>query len=181
MSDGFRKSLFGFNCDDVIEYIKKTHSDFSQKETVMNEKIEDLTSSLSASNRQLEDLRQENERLTSALKEYEDKEQEIKDISEKIGRLYLVSQANAKAIIENAEENRRLSNEEVEKNLDSLKKAHEALSGISESVSSTCEDFTEKMQSLSMSLEETEKKLDGNDAKSAESSEVLKLVKENLA
>ena len=32
MAVGFKKSLFGFNCADVIEYIEKTHKSFVQKE-----------------------------------------------------------------------------------------------------------------------------------------------------
>ena len=34
MAIGFRKSLFGFNCDEVLEYVQKTHKAFTEKEIV---------------------------------------------------------------------------------------------------------------------------------------------------
>ena len=46
MSAGFRKSLFGFNSQDVMEYIEKTHKAFSQKENDLNSKIDELDSLL---------------------------------------------------------------------------------------------------------------------------------------
>ena len=50
MAIGFRKSLFGFNCDDVLEYVQKTHKAFTEKEIVLNEKIEDLKKENSSAN-----------------------------------------------------------------------------------------------------------------------------------
>ena len=40
----FRKSLFGFNCDDVVEYVEKTHKAYTEKEIELKEQIEDLKS-----------------------------------------------------------------------------------------------------------------------------------------
>ena len=40
MSKGFKKSLFGFNCEEVVAYIEKAHKTFKEKELLLNEKID---------------------------------------------------------------------------------------------------------------------------------------------
>ena len=52
MAVGFRKSLFGFNCDDVMKYIEKTHKSFAQKEATLKEQAEDLDTALTVAKAQ---------------------------------------------------------------------------------------------------------------------------------
>ena len=52
MTVGFRKSLFGFNQDDVINYIQKTHKSFSQQ-------TEELAKELKLSKEDYDKLMQE--------------------------------------------------------------------------------------------------------------------------
>lgn len=179
MADGFRKALFGFNCDDVIEYIKKTHKEYSDKETVLNEKIEELTSLFSESQRNVDDLKQEKARLEEKLAFYTAKEDEINQTAEKIGDLYILSKANARAIIDNAEESRRIAKEQVEKNLNSIKEAHDALEGIVKGVTDSSVEFTDKVKILNSELEETKQKILINEQKNEQHSEILSSINEN--
>ena len=152
MSVGFRKSLFGFNCDDVINYIDETHKKFSEKESSLNEKIDNLDSTLENVNKQLTEVLTTKAAVDAQLKEYTDKYEEIERLSQNIGKLYLVAQANSKSIIQNATENRDIANREVEKNLHSIDNAHETLSALKNEIMQTSADFVTKVDALVSSL-----------------------------
>ena len=111
---GFRRSLFGFNTDDVLEYIEKTHKSFSKKQNALNEKAENLANELSLSKEQYENLMAEKAVVDEKLNAFMAKYDEIEKLSENIGKLYLVAQANAQAIMSSSEENLNMSNEEVD-------------------------------------------------------------------
>ena len=155
MAEGFRKAFLGFNCNDVIEYVKKTHTEFSEKEEELNLKIKNLQKEIEEKNNTINEKDEKIKETEKALEVYRQKEEEINRISENIGKLYIVSQANAKAITETAEENRRLAEEEITKNLDALKSAHEKLTSIIKGVTDTSVDFTDNMKSLSGELDNT--------------------------
>ena len=87
MSVGFRKSLFGFNCDDVIGYIEESHKKFSEKENELNQKIGSLDQTLANVNTQLEDVKNAKAAVEAQLKEYTDKYDEIERLSQNIGKL----------------------------------------------------------------------------------------------
>lgn len=152
MSVGFRKSLFGFNCDDVIEYVEQSHKKFSQKENQLNQKIDELDSTIADINTQLEDVKAAKAVVEAQLKEYTDKYDEIERLSQNIGRLYLVAQTNAKSIMQNSAETRDLANREVEKNLHSIDNAHEALAALKAEIMQTSDDFVAKVDTLVSSL-----------------------------
>ena len=42
MSAGFRKSLFGFNCEDVMEYIEKSQKSFVEREKDLSAQVKKL-------------------------------------------------------------------------------------------------------------------------------------------
>lgn len=152
MAVGFRKSLFGFNCDDVINYIDETHKKFSQKETELNEKIDSLDNTLSSVNSQLAEVICAKADIEAQLKEYTDKYDEIERLSQNIGKLYLVAQANAKSIMQNSTENRDIANREVEKNLHSIDNAQESLTSLKTEIMQTSADFVTKVDALVTSL-----------------------------
>lgn len=152
MSVGFRKSLFGFNCDDVIEYVQNTHKKFSDKENALNDKIAGLDKTIANINAQLEDVKSAKAAVEAQLKEYTDKYDEIERLSQNIGKLYLVAQANAKSIMQNSTESRDITNREVEKNLHSIDNAHEALAALKAEIMQTSNDFVTKVDTLVTSL-----------------------------
>lgn len=152
MSVGFRKSLFGFNCDDVIEYVEQSHKKFSKKENDLNQKISELDATITNVTAQLEDVKTAKAIVDAQLKEYTDKYDEIERLSQNIGKLYLVAQANAKSIMQNSAETRDLANREVEKNLHSIDNAHEQLSALKAEIMQTSSEFVNKVDTLVESL-----------------------------
>ncbi len=159
MAVGFRKSLFGFNCNDVIEYIEKTHKSFTNREKDLNSKVDKLSDELDLSNSRYDALNAEKLEIERKLTEYNEKYEEIERLSENIGKLYLVAQANAQAIMENSESSARLSAEEVDRNLCSIEEAHTSLSELKESITKTSEDFVAEVEKLMSSLSITKEKL----------------------
>ncbi|MBE6809997.1 MAG: hypothetical protein E7521_02940 [Ruminococcaceae bacterium] len=155
MSVGFRKSLFGFNCDDVIEYIQDSHKKFSEKEKELNQKIDSLDKTIETINSQLDDVKAAKMAVEAQLKEYTDKYDEIERLSQNIGRLYLVAQTNAKSIMQNSIDNRDITNREVEKNLHSIDNAHEQLATLKAEIMQTSNEFVTKVDALVTSLATT--------------------------
>ena len=163
MSVGFRKSLFGFNSDDVMAYIEKTHKQFSEKESVLNEKIESLDNTVADLNAQLTDIISAKAEVEAKLKEYTDKYDEIERLSQNIGKLYLVAQANSKAIMQNSADSSELSRKEVEKNISSIDEAHESLATLKNEIMQTSVDFVTKVENLTASLNSARAQLTENE------------------
>lgn len=168
MSVGFRKSLFGFNCDDVIEYIQESHRKFSEKEKDLNQKIDSLDKTIESVNSQLEDVKAAKIAVEAQLKEYTDKYDEIERLSQNIGKLYLVAQTNAKSIMQNSTENRDIANREVEKNLHSIDNAHEQLAALKAEILQTSNEFVTKVDSLVTSLSVAREQVSDNNADNRE-------------
>lgn len=159
MAIGFRKSLFGFNCDDVINYVKKLHSNFAQKENDLKKSIENLSTKIDELAIERENMLKEKTELKQKLAEYNAKKAEMERLSENIGKLYLVAQTNAKSIMSNAEENSRLANEEISKNITTIDETHEALRALRQSITETSENFTREVDALMQSLNVTKERI----------------------
>ena len=159
---GFRRSLFGFNTDDVLEYIEKTHKSFSKKQNALNEKAENLANELSLSKEQYENLMAEKAVVDEKLNAFMAKYDEIEKLSENIGKLYLVAQANAQAVMSSSEENLNMSNEEVSKNISTIDEAHDSLGEIRQNIIKTSEEFVNELDELIKSLADTKAKISNN-------------------
>lgn len=155
MSVGFRKSLLGFNCEDVMSYIEKSHQAFSKKEKDFNAKIEELDGVIKNVTNELENLKNAKAEVEAELKAYTDKREEIERLSQNIGKLYLVAQSNAQAVMKNSDESRALAESEIARNLDSIDAAHQSLDDIKEKVLKTSNDFIGQVEELLSSLNET--------------------------
>lgn len=148
MAVGFRKSLFGFNSDDVMQYIEKTHKTFSKKEAEFNEKIDELNSTLTAANEAIENIKAEKAELEIKLKEFTDKQDEIERLSQNIGKLYLVAQANAKSVMENAEQNSELAKIEVQRNISAVNEAQNSLNELKAEIILASDNFSKELDRL---------------------------------
>lgn len=173
---GFRKSLFGFNCDDVIAYIEKTHKDFSAKETSLNNKIGELDNTLINVNAQLDEIKEAKAKVEAQLKEYTDKYDEIERLSQNIGKLYLVAQSNAKSIMQNSAESQQMSQKEIERNLGCIDEAHESLTSLKGEILQTSADFVSKVESLVASLDATREQISEKNAENKELSKEFESV-----
>lgn len=162
MAVGFRKSLFGFNSNDVIEYIESTHKSFVKKEKDLKADIEALKNELELSNKKCDKLELEKAEIDKKLAEFNAKYDEIERLSENIGKLYLVAQTNAKAIIENSENSAKIAEDEVNKNIYSINEAHESLKNLRQSIIKTSDDFVVEVDTLISSLNATCQKISNN-------------------
>ncbi len=180
MTVGFRKSLFGFNQDDVINYIQKTHKSFSQKTEELNEKANSLAKELELSKEDYNALMLEKSIVDKKLNEFTEKCEEIERLSENIGKLYLVAQANAQAIMANSKENSELSSLEVEKNLSTIDEAHASLNELRESIIKTSNDFVNEVNELLHSLDETREKINQNTKKTTQAKQQFDAMYESI-
>ena len=162
MSVGFKKSLFGFSCSDVTEYIEKTHKTFIQKEKKLNSRVEELLGELDNAKEVTEKLEAEKQELDRKLNEFTAKYEEIERLSENIGKLYLVAQTNAQAIISNSEESARISSEEVSRNLYTIDEAHTSLQELRRHISKTSDDFIAEVDRMMSSLNSTREQIAAN-------------------
>ncbi len=165
---GFRRSLFGFNTDDVLEYIEKTHKSFSKKQDALNQKADSLAKDLELSKEQYDNLMAEKAIVDEKLNAFVEKYEEIEKLSENIGKLYLVAQANAQAIMKNSESSLNISNAEVEKNLNSIDEAHASLDEIRANIVKTSNEFVDELDDLIQSLVDTKGKITGNNKEAHE-------------
>ena len=168
MAVGFKKSLFGFNCDDVMQYIERSQKSFVEKEKELSEQVDALSRDLDLSNENYRKLNYEKEIIAKKLADFSEKYEEIERLSENIGKLYLVAQANAQAIMANSEKNADLANKEVEKNLSAINDAHESLDSLKKSIMQTSNEFLGEIDTLVASLDETRETISANIASDEE-------------
>ena len=146
--------MFGFNSDDVLEYIQKTSKENSEKETLLNEKVAELTESLQKARAQIVELSAKNSEVAEKLKFFTDKQEEIERLSQNIAKLYIVSKANANSIIENAKRNKEVSDNEVVRNIECIDSAHSSLINTKDEISKIATEFTSNLESLLSSLKD---------------------------
>ncbi len=180
MALGFRKSLFGFNCDDVIDYIENTHRKFKIKADNLKQTADEFSQKLDRSKVDYQNLLNEKNEIAQKLEEFTKKADEIERLSENIGKLYLVSQANAQAVISNSQESAELSKGEVEKNLTAIDQAHVSLNELRQSIIKTSEDYINEVDSLIASLDNTRQQIADNTQKTDEAIENFEQVYENI-
>ena len=159
MATGFRKSLFGFNCDDVINYVKKLHANFTQKEEDFKKQLDNLQSEIDKLCEEQKVLQEEKMALANKIAEYEAKSAEMERLSENIGKLYLVAQTNAKTIMNNAQENSQMANIEIEKNICAIDETHTALDALRTHIAQTSENFNREVSALMESLSNAKEKI----------------------
>lgn len=162
VATGFRKSMFGFNCQDVMNYIESTHKNFVTKQNELNAKLKEANSALEDQQNENELLNNEILKLKMELKEYEDKREEIDRLSRNIGRLYLVAQTNAKNIMQRAQQMRDESIAEIEKNVGTIDDAHISLNDVRDRINEMSAEFTTQIEELVSSLSLAKEKMDSN-------------------
>ena len=164
MAGGFKKSLFGFNCSDVMEYIERSQKTFTSKENELTEQIKKLSDELELSNENYLKLNAEKNEIAEKLADFSEKYEEIERLSENIGKLYLVAQANARAIMENSEKSAAKAMEEVNKNLSLINDTHESLDELKKNIIKTSDDFVAEVDGLIASLNNTKAEVEANAA-----------------
>ena len=152
MSIGFRKSFLGFNCDDVINYVQDSHKKYADTERKLNGKIDDLNGEIDTLNTKIAEITKERNLISAKLKEYEDKCEEIERLSQNIGKLYLVANSNAKAIMKNSAENCAAANNEIENNLLAVSNAQNSLNAVKAELNELNQNFASRIDELTQEL-----------------------------
>ncbi len=155
MSAGFRKSLFGFNQNDVIEYVKKSSEAAKQRE-------DELLLALAKKEKENKILEETNIQLSSRVAEFEKKCNEINAMCEKMSRLYITAKASSKALMDNTEENCRVMQVQIDNNLNTLEEVQSALSKLKSQVVKTADVYTKEVDSVSDCLQTAKEVINSN-------------------
>ena len=139
---GFRRSLMGFNRDDVLQYISNEDKKNTKKINSLNAEIVDLKNKISS--------------LNTQLNIYKDKEEEINRLADSIGALYIIAKNNAEIILENAKQSKSAASEEINKNLEILNSAQESYEDIKQTVLRLTNAFSQSVNNAIASLKDTE-------------------------
>lgn len=155
MSRKFRNSLLGFNKDDVMSFVvesKETENNLKKEITGLNSKIdalEDEVSKLKALQLKTDNDLKEKE---AELQDYRQREEALTQLSESIGRLYLVAKANAESVMASANESADKSMQAVDKNIEIASFAENELSQISELLNEKTREYLESVAELQQQL-----------------------------
>ena len=152
--------MFGFNKSDVNMYLMKLQQEYALKEQEFTKKIADLEKKNQElkeksveGEKELQTTRDELNRINGEFAYLKGKEQEIEQMSESIGTMYMVAMQNAQEIIGEAEACAKEVNQISALRLEAAAKAEEQLKNIKESIKSSAEQLAEEINSLSLSLE----------------------------
>lgn len=188
MAVEFRSSFFGFNRDDVFDYVHKKDAEMkiltasmNEKLHVLEEELAQLKADFNEAVKNNSELSSENSRLSSELEVFKSKSDEIDSLSRKIGKLYLVSKSSAKSIVERAEENAQILDEQTKLRLSNIEQTEESLHTITKHIVSASEKYVSELSSLSVSLAEAKEKVGNKDAERIRISEEFSEIYEKLS
>ena len=170
MAIKFKNSLFGFNKDDVFSFVVAS----KEKEQKLREELNTANSLNSELSAKLNDVLTEVEELRAVVSDYKAREESITKLSESIGRLYIVAQANAKAVSAAIDENVKASEQTVSSNIATADLAESNLTEIEKSLSETVEEFTEELEKIKSQLKFTKQTIAKNNKNIKKSQNELK-------
>ncbi len=159
MTAKFRKSLIGFNQNDVIEYIKELSLTAKNTE-------QELNSLLSEEKRKNELLAKTNAVLGEKLAFFEEKYEELNKLCEDVARVYLTTKTSSKIIIDSTKENCDAMQEQVDMNINTLSEVQAALVKLQEQVNQTAQIYSNEVESVSECLTSAKSIIDANKEKS---------------
>ncbi len=187
MAVEFRTGVFGFNRNDVLEYIHKKDAEMKIKAASLEGKIraleEELASLKSDFNEAVKnntELSEENARLAVTVSEYKAREDEIESLGRKIGKLYLVSKSSAKSIVDRAEENAEIITEQANIRLANIEQTEESLHNITKQIVSASEKYVKELNVIETSLAEAKDIISEKNAERVRISEEFSDIYEKL-
>ncbi len=168
MALGFRKSLFGYNQEDVAEYISRQEVKNTEIKAELNAKIKSGEEQIKELTEKTLNLGNENSELRESIEFYRTKYEEVKTLSDNIGKLYLVAQTNAKAIMNAANEAKNATQSEIEQNLAVINSTNEALNTLKAKIAEMCNSFTTDVDKLNSTLLDTKAVIENSSTEQAE-------------
>lgn len=152
MALGFKKSLLGYNCEEVSSYIYKTSQENKELVASLNNKIKEGNKLLEVKDEQCEKLSNQIVELNEQLSFYKSKYEEVKKLSENIGKLYLVAQTNAKAIISAANDASTLAQNEMQNNISLIAQTDASLLQLKTDLLNISNNFVSEVDKLQEKL-----------------------------
>ena len=178
MSIEFRNAIFGFNKDDVLNYDHIKDSELKALSNKLNARICELNSQLEELKAEhlsalgtIGQISKENSSLKAKVDEFEQKSKEIEVIGSKIGKLYLVSKATAKTIVDKATENSEIVSAQTNKNLENIEITQSSLKEIAEEILSASKSVVSRFDELQNTLSDVKAKVNGNNNDAVQISE----------
>ncbi len=152
LTAGFRRSLFGFNSEDVLNFVNNLQKEHAGKTQQLNQQIESLNQTVSTMQDENVTLQAERDGLAEQIQAFHDKFEEIERLAQNIGKLYLIAQNSSRSIMENTNESRALAQSEIDKNLDVLSETQAAIENIRIQMQEMSQRFSLEMEKLNTSL-----------------------------
>ena len=180
MALGFRKSLFGYNQEDVAEFINRQSVKHTEIQTELNAKIKENEKQIASVKEALNFANEENSRISSELSFYKEKYEEVKTLSDNIGKLYLVAQTNAKAIMNAANEAKDATDNEIKQNITAIDAANEELNELKLKIEKLCESFSNDVDRINETLASTKAIIEKSASKQEENTTNFEKVYSNL-
>ncbi len=165
MSKKFRTGLFGFNRDDVLQFVleaKENESKSAKKIDGLTQKTAELENVNNELQEKCNALDTELSAAKAEIAEFHQREEALTRLSESIGRLYLVAQANARSIIDTANRSAELSLSSVEKNMAVAVSAEEKLEEISAVLSERTKTYLAEIEELKNQISATQVEIEQN-------------------
>lgn len=170
MAIEFRTAFIGFNKDDVLNYIRLKDSeirtvsdDFKNTVASLEKELSNLKAQQTSALAKIEELTEQNLKLKEKADEFDRKSAEIDSVSNKIGKLYMVSKSYAKDMASNAKENSKITAEQTEQNLKNIEIAQASLKEVAESILSASHSFVERLDTLQEHLSSAKSKVSENE------------------
>ncbi len=152
MSKGFRKSLFGFNTEDVLKYISASDNAAKTKISKLEKELCEKASEI--------------EKLKAVAEEYNSKKEYLELMTENTARIYLAAKSTSKLMIDNADESRRLIEEANASHLDSINSVQDAMSEIKDKINTACKSYCDEVENLGTALDELKNRISENKSES---------------
>ncbi len=174
MAKGFRKSLFGFNTDDVLAYIAATDKVAKDKIDALAKQVEELKSAN-------EKLTADNALLTEKANEYDSKKEQIRLMSDNIARIYVTAKTTSKILIDNANESRMLIEEANRQRLEALDDTQLSMEEVKSRLTAAADSYTKEINTLCENLESIKSRIDSNEKENiSANNEFEKLINANI-
>ena len=152
---GFRSALFGFNRDDVNGFIEQQTKDSAQKISALKEQIDSLNHTNASLTYSIGQLKEE-------IEKYKAKEDQINEIANTIGTLYMVAKSNAEAITQKAKQNKETTDAAVSNNLEIIESAQENFQKIKALINTAASDFSNTIDNAQDGLNKTRQTVEQN-------------------
>lgn len=159
MSKGFRKSLFGFNTEDVLKYISASDNAAKTKISKLEKEIIELNSKIEA-------IEKEKAELYAVAEEYKNKKEYIKLMTDNTARIYLAAKSTSKLMIDNANESRKLIEEANDTRISALSDVQEAMKDLREKINTASKSYSDEVDELSIAFENLKNCINDNNSES---------------